>query len=52
VGAALVARLEAPGARGMTVRLRLTKLDPPRELRWEGRFPRARACPVSCTRSG
>jgi demethylmenaquinone methyltransferase / 2-methoxy-6-polyprenyl-1,4-benzoquinol methylase len=42
VGAALVARLEAPGARGMTVRLRLTKLDRPRELRWEGRFPRAR----------
>jgi hypothetical protein len=39
VGARLEARLEPPAGKARIVRLKVVKADPPRELRWVGRFP-------------
>ncbi len=37
-GARLKMRIELPGGPGMTIRPRLMRVDPPRELRWQGRL--------------
>jgi len=38
-GAYLRARIEAPGAKTRTLKLRVRAVDPLRELRWTGAFP-------------
>lgn len=38
-GSCFRARLEAPGAKARTLKLRMRALDPRRELRWTGAFP-------------